>query len=43
MKYTALFVLAVIGLGLGYLGFSETPAPTVAVEREIPNDRFFNE
>ncbi len=43
MKYTLLFIAAIVCVGFGYLAFSETPAPTVAVEKEISNDRFFNE
>lgn len=43
MKYTFLFALALIALGLGYLAFSEVSAPTVAVEKTISNDRFFDE
>lgn len=43
MKYTLLFFAAVICLGLGYLALSPTPAATTAVEKQISNDRFFND
>jgi hypothetical protein len=40
-KYALLFLVLLVTGGIAFLGLSHVPAPTKAVEKSIPNTKFF--